>query len=165
MLTTIWMLIGVLCMTAHAETTLWVSSEDAKLKAESTATSDTLKTLPLGTQVSVLKSSDRWYYIRTASGEEGWMYRGRLSDTAPEKETSDQGENLFAALGGSGIQAEEADTSRSIRGLSKETETYANSQNTPAKYRKALDQVLAMKITEKDLQEFLKSGRIGEYAN
>ncbi|MEJ2587721.1 MAG: SH3 domain-containing protein [Deltaproteobacteria bacterium] len=164
-LTAIWMLVWVLCATVHAETALWVSSEDAKLKSENTATSDTVKILPVGTKVSVLKSSDRWYFIRTSSGEEGWMYRGRLSDTPPEMEKSTQGDNLFSALGGSGIQAEEADTSRSIRGLSKETETYANSQNTPAKYREALDQVLAMQISEKDLQEFLKSGRIGEYAN
>ncbi|MFO7985130.1 MAG: hypothetical protein R6U38_04655 [Desulfatiglandaceae bacterium] len=126
--------------------------------------SETLKTLPMGTEVSVLKTEDRWHYIRTPSGEEGWMYRGRLSDSPPETQAADEGTDLFAGLTGSGIQADEADTARSIRGLSKETETYAKRQNTPEKYQEALDQVLAMRITEKQLQAFLKAGQIGEYA-
>ncbi|MDZ7699128.1 MAG: SH3 domain-containing protein [Deltaproteobacteria bacterium] len=147
------------------ENTLWVSSEGAKLKSDNTAMSDTVKTLPLGMEVSVLRSRDRWHYIRTPAGEEGWMYRGRLSDTPPEMEAEGQGEDLFAGLGGNGIGSDEASTSRSIRGLSKETETYADHQNTPAKYRQALDQVLTMTISDKELQKFLKSGRIGEYAN
>lgn len=164
-LTMAWIWIGLLFTPVHAETTLWVSSEGAQLKSDNTAMSDTVKTLPIGMEVSVLKSSDRWHYIRTPGGEEGWIYRGRLSDTPPEMEAEGQGEDLFAGLGGSGIGSDEASTSRSIRGLSKETETYADHQNTPAKYRQALDRVLTMTISEKELQEFLKAGRIGEYAN
>lgn len=159
-----WIVMGLLFTSVHATPPLWVSSEGAKLKSDNTATSDTLKTLPVGMEVSVLKTRDRWHYIRTPSGQEGWMYRGRLSDAPPEIEAGDQEEDLFAGLGGSGIQADEAGTARSIRGLSKETETYADNQNTPEKYRKALDRVLAMRITEKQLEAFLRTGHIGEYA-
>ncbi len=164
-LTMTWIWTVLLCTPVHAGTPFWVSSEGAKLKSDTTAMSDTLKTLPLGMEVSVLKSRDRWHYIRTPAGEEGWIYRGRLSDTPPEMDAGDQGEDLFAGLGGSGIGSDEATTSRSIRGLSKETETYADNKTTPERYRQALDQVLTMTISDKELQEFLKAGRIGEYAH
>jgi len=64
----------------------------------------------------------------------------------------------------SSISADEAQTSRSIRGLSKETEQYAQQRGTPEVYKKALDQVLAIRITDKEVAVFLKEGKIGEYA-
>jgi hypothetical protein len=101
--------------------------------------------------------------VRTAAGKEGWIYRGKVSDVPPQKETQDTG-NLFTAMQGSNISADEAQTSRSIRGLSKETEQYAKQRGTPEAYQKALDQVLAMKVTSKEIEVFLRNGKIGEYA-
>jgi len=150
-------------VSAYGSESLWVTSEGAKLKSDHSASSDTVSTLPIGTQLTVLQSEDRWYRVRTASGEEGWIYRGRVSDAPPEKEAEDTG-NLFAGLQGSSISADEAQTSRSIRGLSKETQQYAKKRGTPEAYQKALDQVLAMKLTTKELEVFLKDGKIGEYA-
>jgi len=73
-------------------------------------------------------------------------------------------ENLFGSLTGSEISADEADTGRSIRGLSTETEEYAKKTGTPVSYQKALDRVLAMRVSEEELVVFLKKGKIGEYA-
>ena len=93
------------------------------------------------------------------------MYRGRLSRTPPEEETQKQEEGgLFAFVPGSKIQADEADTARSIRGLSSETEEYARNSGTPAEYKRALDRVLAMSVSERELEMFLREGKIGEYA-
>jgi hypothetical protein len=93
------------------------------------------------------------------------MYRGRLSDTPPQEEVqAGEGTQLFAALTGSQIQADEADTARSIRGLSKESDEYAKNKGTPAKYKEALDRILAINVTEDELFAFLKAGKIGEYA-
>ncbi len=92
------------------------------------------------------------------------MYRGRLSEAPPQKEAEGETDDLFASLGGSKIEAQEADTGRSIRGLSSETEQYAKLRGTPITYERALDRVLAMGVTEKELDTFLKQGQIGEYA-
>jgi uncharacterized protein YgiM (DUF1202 family) len=157
---------AVMCFfvaSAFAASTMWVSSENARLKADSSASSATLATLPVGTKVSVGSTEGRWYKIETDGGEKGWIYRGRLSDTPPEAETAES-DNLFAAMGSSSISADEAQTSRSIRGLSKETEQYAKKRGTPEKYKKMLDLVLAIRITDQQLDAFLKSGKIGEYA-
>ena len=157
---------AVLCFShfsAFAGGTMWVSSEKARLKAKPKASSTTLSTVPVGAEVSVLTSEKRWYRVRTASGEKGWMYRGKLSDTPPEKEIEESG-NLFSSMQNSDISADEAQTARSIRGLSKEAAQYAKIRQTPEVYKKALDQVLAIHITDKEVDIFLKAGEIGEYA-
>ncbi|MCG6878198.1 MAG: SH3 domain-containing protein [Deltaproteobacteria bacterium] len=150
-------------ISAYAGSAMWVASENAKLKSAPKASSSTVSTLAVGIKISVLKTENRWYRIRAPSGEEGWMYRGKLSDTPPSKETEESG-NLFGSMQSSSISADEAQTSRSIRGLSKETEQYAKRRGTPEAYKKALDQVLAVHITDKEVDVFLKSGKIGEYA-
>lgn len=155
--------LSLFAISVFAAGTMWVTSEDARLKSEPKASSTTLSTVAPGTKVSVLASEKRWYRIRTDSGKEGWMYRGKLSDTPPSKETGES-ENLFTAMSNSDISADEAQTSRSIRGLSKETEQYAKKRKTPEVYKKALDQVLAIRITDREVDVFLKAGKIGEYA-
>jgi uncharacterized protein YgiM (DUF1202 family) len=154
---------GLFLSPVYGGESLWVASEGAKLKADRSASSETVSELPVGTELTVLKSENRWYQVQTGSGKEGWIYRGKVSDTPPQKETQDTG-NLLAGLQGSNISADEAQTSRSIRGLSKETEQYAKQRATPEAYQKALDQVLAVKVTSKEIEVFLRSGKIGEYA-
>ncbi|MFC1892154.1 SH3 domain-containing protein [Thermodesulfobacteriota bacterium] len=147
-----------------AQEKLWVSSDKAKLKAESSASSMTVATLPMGTEVTVFAKDGRWYKISSVTGEDGWIYRGRLSDSPPAEEVQKESEDLFAFMPGSSIQADEADTARSIRGLSPETEQYAKSKGTPAEYKAVLDKVLALSIDERELDAFLSKGKIGEYA-
>ena len=147
-----------------AQEKLWVSSDQAKLKADKSASSETLETLPMGAEVTVITQEDRWYEIQASSGKQGWIYRGKLSDSPPAEETQKESEGLFAFMPGSNIEVDQATTDRSIRGLSNETEQYAQNRQTPETYKKALDNVLAMNISERELEEFLKSGKIGEYS-
>lgn len=151
------------CFSAFAGGAMWVTSNKARLKSKPKASSTTLATIPVGDKVSILESEKRWYRIRTSSGKKGWMYRGKLSDTPPAKE-ADESDNLFGSMQASSISADEAQTSRSIRGLSKETKQYAEKRKTPEVYQKALDQVLAIRITQREVDVFLKAGKIGEYA-
>ncbi len=159
--------LGSICLwaaTAFAAETLWVTSDNAQLKESASASSRTIATVPIGVEVKVLKSEKRWHQIRIPSGEQGWMYRGRLSETAPEQASKEGGGDLFGTLASSNIKADEASTGRSIRGLSEETEEYAKNRNTPQATKEALDRVLALQISEQELQDFLKKGKIGEYA-
>jgi len=149
---------------AFAAETLWVTSENAQLKTDAKASSETITTVSIGVKVTVLDSEKRWHRIQIPSGQQGWMYRGRLSDTPPENASGEESGNLFGALAGSSIKADEASTGRSMRGLSEETEEYAKNRKTPKATKKALDEVLAFKVTETELQSFLKNGKIGEYA-
>jgi len=159
---------GVLCLAtpALAQEKLYVSSEGAKLKAEKSASSDTVAELPVGTALQVLGQEESWYKV-SAGGKSGWIYRGKVSATPPEA-SRQGGDNLFSGGGSSAILVSEADSARSMRGLNESEQQAAKAAGRPARplsdYQHALDKVLAEKVGQKELESFLKAGRIGEYA-
>jgi len=145
---------------------MWVTSQGSRLKSGQGMSASTIEVVPVGSKVQILDKQGRWYKIRTPSGNRGWMYQGRLSRNKPLTESeSGESSDMFGSLTGSKIEARQADTSRSIRGLSPETEAYANKQQTPQEYRKALDQIIERKVSNQELARFLRRGKIGEYAN
>jgi uncharacterized protein YgiM (DUF1202 family) len=152
----------LLAAAAAAQTTLWVASRGAKLKEERKALSGTVAKLAAGTELTVLETVAKWYRVAAPDGQQGWIYRGKVSDTPPAQEQS--GGGLFGAVTSSSIEAGAADTSRSIRGLSPETEQYADSAGSPQQSRDALDRVMAFHVTDAELERFLQDGKIGEYA-
>ncbi len=150
---------------AMAEEKRWVSSEGTALKAEASATSESVADVQVGTEVTVVESGGRWLKVRTAVGKEGWVYAGRVSDAPPAAEVSgDDGGVFGGSMQKSQINTAKADSARSIRGLSPEVTAYAKDRGTPEVYKKSLDSVLARKVSAKELKAFLKEGKIGEYA-
>lgn len=150
---------------ALAEEKRWVSSEGTALKAEASATSETVADVAVGTEVMLVESGGRWLKVRTGAGKEGWVYAGRVTDTPPTAEISGSDGGLFGdSMQKSQINTAKADSARSIRGLSPETAQYAKDRGTPEMYKKALDAILVRKVTAKELKAFLQEGKIGEYA-
>ena len=89
-----------------------------------------------------------------------------MAATPPEA-SQQGGDKLFGGAGSSSIMVSEADSARSMRGLSEEQEAAkaaGRSTRPLADYKKALDKVLAEKVDKKELENFLKAGKIGEYA-
>jgi len=155
-----------LCFAAES---LWVTSEQADLKAERSISSETIAELERGTELTVEAYESRWYQVRTADEQVGWVYRGKVSEEKPETADSQKGEGgglggLLGGLSGSSVEADAADSARSIRGLSPEAKAYADKTGTPEQSRQALDQVLSRSITEAEITALLKSGNVGEYA-
>lgn len=150
---------------AMAEEKRWVSSEGTALKAEASATSENVADVQVGTEVTVMESGGRWLKVRTASGKEGWVYAGRISETPPAAEVAGGEGGLFGdSMKNSQINTAKADSARSIRGLSPAAAQYAKDRGTPEIYKKALDVILARKVSANELKAFLKAGKIGEYA-
>ena len=151
--------------TAMAEEQRWVSSEGTVLKSEASAASENVANVQVGTEVTVVESGGRWLKVRTASGKEGWVYAGRITDTPPTAEVSGGDDGLFGgSMKKSQISTAKADSARSIRGLSPEANQYAKDRGTPEMYKKSLDVVLQRKVNDRELRAFLKEGKIGEYA-
>ncbi len=147
-----------------AEKTLYVSLTGAALKADRSASADTIAELSSGTVLMVLDFQDRWYKVSTPEEKIGWIYRGKVSETPPGEEMP-SADDLLGDLGDSGILLAAADTSRSIRG--KKTEESSPSQDKLSDAKKehtdALDQILQFYTSEEELRAFLKEGNIGEY--
>lgn len=155
----------LIAATAFAEEKRWVSSEGTTLKAEASAASENVVDLMVGTEVTVVEEGGRWLKVKTAAGKQGWLYAGRVSDTAPDAEVAGGDGGLFGeSMKSSQINTAKADSARSIRGLSPAAAQYAKDRGTPEQYKKALDAVLARKVSAIELKAFLKDGRIGEYA-
>ncbi len=149
-----------------AQKKVWVSTTGAKLKAEKTVSSATIANLPVGTHLTVHALKNRWYQVSAPDGKKGWIYRGKVSSEPPKKEGEEQIPlgTLIGDLTGSNIQADASDTSRSVRGLSPEAEAYADRTGTPEQYKKALDTVISTKTSDTEIEQFLRAGKIGEYA-
>jgi hypothetical protein len=166
--TTLMAAAGVLLLAAPAlaQDKLYVASEGAKLKADKSASSDTVAELPVGTALSVQGQDESWYKVSTGS-QSGWIYRGKVAASPPEA-SKQGGDNLFGGAGSSNIMVSEADSARSMRGLNESEQQAAKAAGRAPRplsdYKNALDKVLAEKVDKKELETFLKLGRIGEYA-
>lgn len=69
---------------ATAEEKIWVSSTNAKLKADHSAASETVTRVAVGSELLVLSFENRWYHVSTVSGKKGWIYRGKVSNHPPD---------------------------------------------------------------------------------
>ncbi|PKN09695.1 MAG: SH3 domain-containing protein [Deltaproteobacteria bacterium HGW-Deltaproteobacteria-8] len=158
--------VALFALPALAQDKLFVASEGAKLKADKSASSDTVAELPVGTELKVAGQEESWYKV-SANGRSGWIYRGKVSATPPEP-SKQGGDNLFSGAGSSTIMVSEADSARSMRGLNESEQAAAKAAGRPARplsdYKNALDKILAEKVDKKEIENFLKTGHIGEYA-
>jgi hypothetical protein len=162
------LLSAVTALVAFAATILYVTSDVAELKSARSSSSATLKVLERGTVLSLIGEEGRWVEVATGDSLIGWVYRGKVSAEEPQMESFDEEEGLGDLLGdlsGSDIRADAADSSRSIRGLSPETEAYANAAGTPQQSRDALDGVISRKTSDDEIKTFLQIGKVGEYAD
>ncbi len=162
------LLTGLSGFSVFSDQKVWVTSTDAQLKADSTSSSGSVANLGVGAELTVIQYKNRWYQVKTSKGTKGWIYRGKVSTSPPSEETKKSGAggigNLLGNLSGSDVQANSADSSRSIRGLSPEAEEYAKQSGTPQQHKQALDNVIALKTQKAQIEQFLKNGKIGEYA-
>lgn len=147
---------------------VWVTSEDATLQSERSISSETIAEIKRGTELTVSAFENRWYKVTAPDGKTGWIFRGKVSTEPPPDAGGESGSGgiggLLGGVTGSTIEADAANSSRSIRGLSPEAQEYAQQTGTPAESQAALDMVLSSKLDKTDIDLFLKEGKIGEYA-
>lgn len=150
--------------TSSTAASRWVVSAGTTLKAAAVATSADIAPLEVGAQVQVLENSGRWLKVQTAAQKTGWVFAGRLAITPPVAEVAASEGLLSTAAQQSQIEIAQADSARSVRGLSAETENYARERGTPQEYRQALDRILARQVSKDEVTAFMRAGKLGEYA-
>ncbi len=151
--------ITVFAQIAGAET-LYVKKSGTKLQAEEAASSKVLATLNQGVAVSVVKKSDKFYQVTAPGGQKGWIFKFKLTAKAP----TSSGGGVLDALGGQQMAARESASGSSIRGLSPISEQHAKSKGISEESINAVKAMEDFKVSASDLDAFVKTGKLGEYA-
>ena len=141
--------------------TLYVSAKSAQLRAGKTSLESVVADVRLGDALEVVLREDRWLQVKTSKGVIGWIYDNKVSTSKPA-----EGDSKLAFLGLSfrGSNASAVTASAGARGLDKASEGYANRSGITQQQRDAVDRMTAYKVSDNEIQEFLKSGKLGEYA-
>ena len=142
--------------------TVFVQSKTAKLRAGKTSLDSVVADLKFGEPLDVLNKEGNWLEVGTARGAKGWIFAGKTTPTKP----SGSEDNALALLGKSFRRTEAGDVTASAgaRGLDKVSEGYANRVGITQQDRDAIDRMAAYRITDQEVEDFLKSGGLGEYA-
>ena len=147
--------------TAFGET-VYVAAKTAQLRSGKTSLDPVVASLKLGDTLDVVTREDHWLQVQTSLGFKGWIYYNNVSTSKPTG-----GDNGLAAMGRSfrGTDASDVTASAGARGLDKASEDYAKRSGITQQQRDAVDHMTIYKISDEEVQAFLKSGRLGEYAD
>lgn len=142
--------------------TVYVAAKSAQLRSGKTSLDPVVASLKLGETLEVVKRDDRWLQVQTTKGVTGWIYSNNVSTSKPMG-----GDNELAALGQSvrRTDASAVTASAGARGLDKASEDYAKRSGITQQQRDAVDRMTTYKISDEEIQAFMKSGRLGEYAD
>ena len=162
--------------------TLWVTVDEAPLRAAPFAEAELLLRLPRGAELCVLRVQGGWVLVQGVAlplgarptRHEGWLYLSHLVEAPPPPALG----SLFDPPPRSMILADMADTARSSRSHAvgqghKAGQTYA-SDTSPTSGQSHGDgqsggsgellAALDLRLTSTALDDFLRQGGIGEYA-
>ena len=141
--------------------TVYVAAKTAQMRSGKTSLDPVVASLKLGETLEVVKRDDRWLQVQTTKGVTGWIYYNNVSASKPAG-----GDNELATLGQSfrRTDASAVTASAGARGLDKASEDYAKRSGITQQQRDAVDRMTTYKISDEEIQAFLKSGRLGEYA-
>ena len=152
----LWLAVG----DALAES-VYVQAKTAQLRAGKTSLDKVTANLRYGDSLEVLSRDGNWIEAKTGAGQRGWIFANKVSSTKPS-----ESEGELAALGKSFRRKEASDVTASAgsRGLDKVSEGYARQAGITKEVQDAVDRMAAYRLTDQEVEEFLRKGRLGEYA-
>ena len=153
--------LGLFAGMALAET-VYVQAKTVKLRAGKTSLDSVVADLKFGDALEVLRKDGAWLEVQTGGGTKGWVFAGKTTATKPAGGDDDD----LARLGKSFRRTEAGDVTATAgaRGLDKASEGYANRTGITQRDRDAVDRMTAYRMSDQEVEDFLKEGRLGEYA-
>lgn len=154
-------LVAILVTGLAAAETVYVQATTAKLRSGKTSLDPVVAELKFGEPLELLRREGGWLEVRTASAARGWIFANK---TTPNKPAG--GDDLLAKLGRSMRRADasEVTASAGARGLDKVSEGYAQRAGITQQDRDAVDRMTTYRVTDQEVEDFLKEGGLGEYA-
>jgi uncharacterized protein YgiM (DUF1202 family) len=153
--------LSLLLQVGYGAETVYVQAKNAQLRSGKTSLSPTVATVQFGEALEKLRQEGEWLEVRTASGSTGWIFVNKTTPTKPAG-----GESSLARLGQAMRRTEAAPVTAATgaRGLDKVSEEYASRTGISKQYQDEVDRMTAYKLTDQEVEAFLREGRLGEYA-
>lgn len=144
-----------------AAETVFVQGKTAKLRAGKTSLDPVVADLKFGDELEVLRKDGSWLEVQTPAGAKGWIFVNKTTPNKPAESNDD-----LAKIGKSFRRTEASDVTASAgaRGLDKASEDYAKRAGITQQNREAVDRMTAYRMTDQEVEDFLKQGGLGEYA-
>lgn len=144
--------------------TLYVKSDETKVTAEASGTSQVVFVSKAGDALEEIEKQGRFYHVRNGEGKEGWVFAFRVVPASQRKKDDSKSGDLFAALGSDrSVKENEAASQASIRGLNKVAEDHAVRQGTSREFIDAVKRMETFHVTQWELESFMREGKLGEY--
>jgi uncharacterized protein YgiM (DUF1202 family) len=132
--------------------TMVVKVQTTNLKKEPKFFADTIAVLNIGESVETIGLQNGWYNVKTSSGQVGWLHSSALV----EKKSG------FSVLSTSvSTQASGEEVALAAKGFNKQVEDKYKADNPNINYT-WVDKMLKIKVSTKEIAEFLKKGKLGE---
>lgn len=132
--------------------TMVVKVQTTNLKKEPKFFADTIAVLKIGESVETIALQNGWYNVKTSSGMVGWLHSSALI----EKKAG------FSVLSTSvSTKASGEEVALAAKGFNKQVENKYKAENPNVDYS-WVDKMLKIKVSTKEIAEFLKKGKLGE---
>lgn len=141
--------------------TVYVQAKTVKLRAGKTSLDAVVADLKFGEALEILRKDGTWLEVQTGDGTKGWIFAGKTTATKPPG----SGDDDLARLGKRVRRTEAGDVTATAgaRGLDKASEGYANRAGITQRDRDAVDRMAAYRMSDQEVEDFLKEGGLGEY--
>jgi len=149
----------LLFATTAAAASMYVRASGTDLKDKPSPAGASVAKLDIGTKVEVVAKEGAWVKVSFTGADKkaktGYVFGAKLSDDKPDKER----------FGGAvAANASEGDTAMALRGLSATSEKYAERTNIKPEHIAAVKAMEKRKASAAEVDQFLKDGKLGEYA-
>lgn len=150
--------LSLVASSAAAES-LYVRASGTDLKEKAGPGGKTLTKLEIGTKCRVVAREGAWTKVTVKGADKkettGYVFKAKLSEDKPDKER----------FGGAvTASATEGDTAMALRGLSATSEKYAERADIKPEDIAAVKKMEKRKVAQDEIDEFLRDGKLAEYA-
>jgi len=140
---------------------MFAKTDNVKVFASNNAGSKVIKILKKNDSVNAGKKIGRFVYAETFDKKFGWIFEFSLTATAPaKKKTSDK---FLDDLTTDNYASRDSSTKANVRGLTEISKQYAATNKISKKTVETAEKMEKHKITDSELDSFLKQGKLGEY--
>jgi uncharacterized protein YgiM (DUF1202 family) len=143
----------VVLVTLLIAETLMVKVQATHLRKEPKFYASTVAVLKAGEVVERISASSGWYQVRTAKGTVGWLHSSAVQTGTFDLAATDRSLTTKATADEIALAG---------KGFNQQVEESFKAKHSEADFA-AVDRMLKVKVSQNELLEFLKAGRLGIY--